>query len=284
MDFYASVYGISLLVLIVLLAIKCFLYVKTVLRAATNLHSQVFRAVIKSPMQFFDTTPVGQILNRFTKDIDELDTRLPFLMETVMTNIYLIIISMALIIVVFHWFIIALVGFLIFFIFLNVFFRRTVRELKRLDHISRSPILSHISASVQGLSTLHAYGKVEEFSKKFQILLDKNTLPFFMFACSQRWLAVRLDIITIGITTVTALFVVLLKESVPAAMGGLAISYAIRVSNELAILKLIIFYYLESWIMTLHLLLFISRKYTIINAHLKLINAKLHSFYSVDIH
>jgi ATP-binding cassette subfamily C (CFTR/MRP) protein 5 len=67
--------------------------------------------------------------------------------------------------------------------------------------------------------------------EKFEKLLDGNTLPFFMFACSHRWLAVRLDIITIGITTVTALLVVLFRDNVPAAMGGLAITYAIRVSS-----------------------------------------------------
>jgi ATP-binding cassette subfamily C (CFTR/MRP) protein 5 len=67
--------------------------------------------------------------------------------------------------------------------------------------------------------------------EKFEKLLDGNTLPFFMFACSHRWLAVRLDIITIGITIVTSLLVVLLRDNVPAAMGGLAITYAIRVSS-----------------------------------------------------
>ena len=214
-----------------LLVVKCFIFVNSVLRASSNLHNQVFRAVTKSPMEFFDTTPIGQILNRFSKDIDEIDTRLPFLVEALVLNLSLLLVTIILIAVLFYWFIIALVFFIALFIFLNIVFRRSVRELKRLDNISRSPIFSHISASVQGLSTLHAYGKTEEFVEKFEKLLDGNTLPFFMFACSHRWLAVRLDIITIGITIVTSLLVVLLRDNVPAAMGGLAITYAIRVSS-----------------------------------------------------
>ena len=230
MNFYTTVYGTSLLVFIILLIIESFVFVTTLLRVSSNLHNQGFRSVTRSPMQFFDTTPVGQILNRFSKDIDEIDTRLPFLIEALLFNLCFIIISMVLIAFVFYWFLIALVFFIAFFVLLNIIFRRSVRELKRLDNVSRSPIFSHISASVQGLSTLHAYGKTGEFVAKFQKLLDTNTSPFFAYVCSYRWLDVRLDVITIGITTITALLVVILRDSVPPAMGGLAISYAIRVS------------------------------------------------------
>lgn len=219
-----------MVILVFLLVVKCFVYVSSVLRASSNLHNQVFRAVTKSPMEFFDTTPVGQILNRFSKDIDEIDARLPFVVETVILNMSFLIVTIIMIAVLFYWFLIALVFFIAVFIVLNVFFRRSLREIKRLDNVSRSPIFSHISASVQGLSTLHAYGKTDEFSEKFERLLDKNTLPFFAFICSHRWLAVRLDIITICITIVTALLVVLLRDNVPAATSGLAITYAIRVS------------------------------------------------------
>lgn len=223
-------YGSALAVILFLLIIKCFIFVRVILRASSSLHNQVFNAVTRSPMEFFDTTPTGQILNRFSKDIDEIDTRLSFLVEAFILNITFLLSTIVLIVVLFYWFIIALVFFLALFIFLNITFRRSVRELKRLDNISRSPIFSHISASVQGLSTLHAYGKTEEFSQQFEKLLDKNTLPFFVFNVSHRWLAVRLDLITVGITTVTALLVVLLRDDVPAALGGLAITYAIRVS------------------------------------------------------
>lgn len=181
-------------------------------------------------MEFFDTTPIGQILNRFSKDIDEIDTRLPLYVEMLLLNLSLILITFIVITVIFYWFLIALVIFVALYISLNIFFRYSVRELKRLDNISRSPVFSHISASVQGLSTLHAYGKTEEFSEIFEALLDKNTLPFFMYYSSFRWLAVRLDVISIGITTVTAFLIVLLRDDVPAVMGGLAITYAIQAS------------------------------------------------------
>ena len=220
----------SLVVLIILYVVKCFVFVSTALRASSNIHNKVFRTVTKSPMEFFDTTPTGQILNRFSKDIDEIDTRLPVYVEMLLLNLSLILITFIVIAVIFYWFLIALVIFIALYVSLNIFFRSSVRELKRLDNISRSPVFSHISASVQGLSTLHAYGKTEEFSEIFEALLDKNTLPFFIYYSSFRWLAVRLDVISISITTVTALLIVLLRDDVPAVMGGLAITYAIQAS------------------------------------------------------
>ncbi|CAB3991626.1 multidrug resistance-associated 5 isoform X1 [Paramuricea clavata] len=90
LNFYATIYGSSLVVLIILFVVKCFIFVSTVLRASSNLHNQVFRAVTKSPMEFFDTTPIGQILNRFSKDIDEIDTRLPLYIEMLILNLSLI--------------------------------------------------------------------------------------------------------------------------------------------------------------------------------------------------
>jgi ABC-type multidrug transport system fused ATPase/permease subunit len=184
-------------------------------------------------MQFFDTTPIGQILNRFSKDVDEIDTRIPFYLEALVMYLSLILITLILITVVFYWFIIPLFIFLALYILLTSFFRRSARELKRLDNISRSPVFSHLSASVQGLSTLHAYGKTGEFVEIFETLLDKNTLAFFMYYMSFRWLAVRLDVISLGISTVTALFIVLLRDDVPAAMGGVAITYALQVTTIL---------------------------------------------------
>ena len=181
-------------------------------------------------MKFFDTTPTGQILNRFSKDVDEIDTRLPFYTEALIMYLSLIFITLFLIAAIFYWFIIPLFFFVALYISLTVFFRRSARELKRLDNISRSPVFSHLSASVQGLSTLHAYGKTGEFLWIFEALLDKNTLAFSTYYMSFRWLAVRLDVISIGISTVTALLIVLLRDNVPAAMGGVAITYALQVT------------------------------------------------------
>ena len=81
-------------------------------------------------------------------------------------NILLILSALVLIAYVSPWFLIALVPLIISFIVLNIIFTSGVRELKRMDMITRSPLLSHVTASVQGISTIHAYGKMDHFIKR----------------------------------------------------------------------------------------------------------------------
>jgi len=180
-------------------------------------------------MAFFDTTPTGRILNRFSKDLDEIDIYLPFNIDSASLNIVRILISIGMIAVVFPWFLIGLAPLIGIFVLINRVFNRSSRQLKRMDGITRSPIYSHLTATVQGLSTLHAYNKMADFNTVLKEYLDNNTRPFFMFICAQRWLAVRLDALSICIVTIAGLMVVLIKGTLPPAFLGLVLTYSIRV-------------------------------------------------------
>ena len=226
------IYVLSAIGFFIGLLIKTLIYATVTLKASSKLHNRVFAKVMRAPMHFFDTTPTGRILNRFSKDLDEVDSQLPWTMDLFMQNISQILIALAFISVIFPYFLIAVVPLAIVFFLLNRYFRRSVRELKRLDGTTRSPIFSHLTATVQGLATLHAYGKMDEFNTKFRKLLDVNQQPYFMFFCANRWLSIRLDLITVLITTVTAILVVFTAGYFPPAFMALALSYAMRVGSS----------------------------------------------------
>lgn len=130
---------------------------------------------------------------------------------------------------VFPWFLVGLFPLIVLFLLIVRVFNRSVRQLKRMDGVTRSPLYSHLTATVQGLSTLHAYNKMADFNAVFKEYLDLNTRPLFLFFCSNRWLAVRLDMLTVGIVSIAALMVVLIKGTVPPAFLGLVLTYSLRV-------------------------------------------------------
>ncbi|XP_077988244.1 ATP-binding cassette sub-family C member 5-like [Glandiceps talaboti] len=225
-DFYLIVYNVALIVLIILALFKSLAYVTFTLRASTNMHNEVLTKVFRSPMKFFDTTPSGRIINRFSKDLDEVDVRVSFMLESMLQNLLAIIFSLIMIGFVFPIFFGVLLPLLALFVVIYVYFRAAVRELKRVDNVTRSPWFSHITASALGVPSLHAYEQEHIFNERFKELMDGNSMPFLMFNIAMRWAAIRLDMITMVITTVTTLMVALSHGKMSASFAGLALSFA----------------------------------------------------------
>ncbi|XP_052104159.1 ATP-binding cassette sub-family C member 5-like isoform X3 [Mytilus californianus] len=231
MNFYVTVYGLSVIAIVFLMLLRAVIFMKVTLHASSNMHDNIFSKILACPMEFFDTTPVGRIVNRFSADMDEIDVRLPGNMEIFLQNILMIIFALVSISYVSSWFLIALVPLIFFFVLLNKLFTACIRQLKRLDSVTKSPMISHVQASVQGISTIHAYGKSNEFVDKFHHLIDTNTVPYFLFVSSNRWLAIRLDIISACVIAVTGLLVIVNYESMTPAMAGMALAFSIQMTG-----------------------------------------------------
>uniref|UniRef100_A0A8C3TI31 ATP-binding cassette sub-family C member 5 n=1 Tax=Chelydra serpentina TaxID=8475 RepID=A0A8C3TI31_CHESE len=235
LHFYQLVYGMSMVTMIVLSIIKGFVFTKTTLKASSVLHDDVFYKILLSPMSFFDTTPTGRLMNRFSKDMDELDVRLPFHAENFLQQFFMVISILIIIAIVFPFLLIAVVVLATIFVILFQIFQRAIRELKRMENISRSPWFSHITSSVQGLSVIHAYNKKEDYINQFKMLNDENCSHFLLFNYALRWFAVRTDILMTSVTFIVALFVALSPSFISTAAKGLALSYIIQLSGLLQV-------------------------------------------------
>lgn len=231
LGFYMLIYGVSLVVILIFSAGKSVVFMTVMLRASSHLHDTLLHKVFHSPMSFFDTTPTGRILNKFSKDMDELDVLLPINFELALQVFLMVSFAMLTIIVVFPWFLIALLPIGVVFFLILRFYRKGVHDLKRLENVTRSPWFSHISSTTLGLSTIHAYDKTDEFVIKFIELLDNNAYPLMLFRMSGRWAGMRLEILVVLVSTLVNLMAVFTHGSLSPALVALAISYTTQLNG-----------------------------------------------------
>ncbi|XP_015344293.1 ATP-binding cassette sub-family C member 12 isoform X2 [Marmota marmota marmota] len=222
---YQWVYAASMVFVLTFGIIKGLTFTKTTLMASSLLHDQVFDKILKSPMSFFDTTPTGRLMNRFSKDMDELDVRLPFHAENFLQQFFMVVFILMILAAVFPAVLLVLAVLAIIFLILLCIFHRGVQELKKVENISRSPWFSHITSSMQGLGVIHAYDKKED--------CINNHLLYFN--CALRWFALRMDILMNIVTLVVALLVTLSFSSISPSSKGLSLSYIIQLSGLLQV-------------------------------------------------
>ncbi|XP_040171081.1 multidrug resistance-associated protein 1-like isoform X1 [Anopheles arabiensis] len=235
-DMYLGVYGalggvqsIALFIGSVLLALGC-------LKAAEESHNKLLESSMHMPMSFFDTTPLGRIINRFSKDVDVVDNILPATIRAWLLMLFSVIGVFVVIGISTPIFLAIVPPLMIIYYFVQRFYIETSRQLKRLESVTRSPIYSHFGESIGGQSTIRAYAQQERFIRESEHRVDYNQLVTYPTILANRWLGVRLEIIGSLVILFAALFAILARDTIGQATVGLSISYALQISNVLSFL------------------------------------------------
>ncbi|KAL7286833.1 hypothetical protein TKK_0018975 [Trichogramma kaykai] len=201
--------------------------------AARQMHLVMLRGVMRAPLTFFDTTPIGRIISRFSKDVDVLDVSLP---QQISDTIYCTFEVIATLVVISYStpiFIAVILPIGLIYYFIQRFYVATSRQLKRLESVSRSPIYSHFGESVTGAQTIRAYGVQDRFIKESESRVDFNQVCYYPSIIANRWLAIRLEMVGNFIIFFAALFAVLDKQEMSSGLVGLSISYALQITQTL---------------------------------------------------
>ncbi|KAJ3384086.1 Multidrug resistance-associated protein 1, partial [Entophlyctis sp. JEL0112] len=202
--------------------------------AAKSLHQDALSRVMHSPSQFFDTNPLGRVLNRFSRDQDVIDNTLPDAFRMFFLSFGTVVSTFALVSYSTHgWFLLALVPLLVVYYYIQAIYRSTARELKRLDALTRSPLYSHINESMTGVNTIKAYREDARFIRKTDALIDQNNVPYYLQQMGARWLGMRLEYIGNFLVAVTSIFGVSSRSAVSPGLMGLALSYVLQTTQLL---------------------------------------------------
>tara|TARA_B110000977_G_scaffold200812_1_gene292715 strand:+ start:9872 stop:14014 length:4143 start_codon:yes stop_codon:yes gene_type:complete len=200
-------------------------------RAANNLHKGLLNRVMKFPMSFFDTTPSGRVINRFSRDTETIDIVLPGIIIQFLGCITSIVTTLAIVCVATGWFTVALPPILFVYISVQRFYIPACRELQRIESISRSPIYSGLGEAVAGVETIRAFRQESHFIGISDKLIRHNADAFVTQKLATGWLSTRLRFLGTAIVGCAAFLVI--QGKVSAGIAGLCLVYALDVTKYL---------------------------------------------------
>ena len=198
-------------------------------RASKTLFELAVTRILRAPMSFFDTTPLGRITNRFSRDADVMDNTLSDSIRMYAFTLSMIISVLILITAFFPWFAIALVPLFLLFLFAASYYRASAREVKRFESVLRSHVFAKFGEGLSGMACIKAYGLTDRFVKDLTESIDEMNAAYYLTFSNQRWLSVRLDAVGTLLVLTTGVLVVTSRFDVPPSTGGLVLSYILAI-------------------------------------------------------
>ncbi|XP_035434176.2 multidrug resistance-associated protein 1 [Spodoptera frugiperda] len=203
-------------------------------KAAKLLHALMLDNVLKSPLQFFEVTPVGRLLSRFSKDVETVDNSLSWEISNTLSGIFEVVGTVFVISYSTPMFMIVILPIAAMYYMIQRFYVPTTRQLMRIESVTRSPAYSHFNESILGATIIRAFGVKDRFVRESQQKVDYYQSVHYLSKVADRWLAVRLETVGGLIIFFAALFAVMARETISPGLAGLSISYTLEITQTLS--------------------------------------------------
>ncbi len=224
-----SVYGLIGISVLLANLVERLVWMMRATMAGRDIHNSTLAAVLAAPLRFFDTTPMGRILNRFAHDLSSVDDEMGWNFESAIRSFAQMLGTLVLIVSIVPFVLIAAVPALVVFYRLQRDYRRCAREAKRLSSISRSPRYAHYKESISGLTTIRAFGQQAYFTEAFVSKLSFFQRMNWGSILLNRWFSTRAPLLSglISLTTTTTVVLMCSHDQLTAGMAGVIITYAL---------------------------------------------------------
>lgn len=202
------------------------------LTASRRLHNHLLGSVMRARFKFFDVTPLGQIVNRFSKDLEAVDQDIAPTAIGVLACALSLIVTVVLIAAITPGFLIAAVFIAVLFYGIAIFYLRASRDLKRLESVQRSPLFQQFGETLSGMTTIRAYGVERRFIRENLDKVNTSNRPFIYLWALNRWLAFRADFIGNSVSFFAGVFIILSIGKIDAGSAGISLSYAMSFTDN----------------------------------------------------
>ena len=235
--FYLLIYGLIALSNSVFSLCRAFSFAVANIRASVKIHEQLLDSVLKFKNSIFTITPVGRIVNRFSSDVSVLDDDLPFIFNIVLGAAFTAMGLLIVILLSVPYIIPFVLLMMIVFYRLQVYYRRSSRELRRIATANMSPVYHHFNESLYGASVIKAMRVSELFMKENERRVVRANRGRFNERAVQRWFAIRVQLVSAIILMLAVSFGLFQKQFAPWAIRsgllGLCLSYCLTIRSTL---------------------------------------------------
>ena len=224
-----GIYGGLVASYLTLALLRVAVYMALMMRAASFIHERALATLLGTATSFFDTQPIGRILNRFSRDLGYLDELLPSTLLDTVSGLVLCGSTIVLVSAVNPWMVLVSIPVATAFVLIRRYYIRTAREVKRLEGVLRSPVYAHLSTTLDGLLVVRSHpNMLERFREDFHRLQNNHTRSFFTFVCVGRWLGTRLDTVINIFVICTTFITAAMRNSVSPGEVVLALVYTLQ--------------------------------------------------------
>lgn len=224
--YYLSIYSLIGLLYSLFGSIRIVLVFFGGLGVSRRIFKILLNKVLRAEVRFFDSTPIGRIMNRFSKDIEGIDQELAPYAESLVISALGCIATIVLITFITPIFLVFGIFVSICFAYVGILYLTLSRELKRFESITRSPINQHFTETLTGVATIRAYGDERRFMVQNMLNIDKNNRPFFFVWVNNRWMSFRANVAGSLIVAISSALSVLYAKRIDAGLAGISLSFA----------------------------------------------------------
>ncbi len=220
-----------------LVVIRGLLYIQFIMALAKNTQMSMLWSILRAPLQWFDKTPVGRIINRVCKDQADVDNDVVWLVHVCIRSAFLLALSVLLVGYVTYYFFIILGIMLILCFYYYSYSIQAARDSRRIESVAKSPIFVLYEETLDGLSTIRSYRYEEMFTKRMIQRVNHCMNAYFMTTRCVRWLNLRVDALAALMVSGAFYLAVYARNTSPdtnAAMVGLSLSQCLNVINMVA--------------------------------------------------